>query len=292
MDKNKTLELTNDYIFKRVFSKKGNEDILKDLLESILEIRIEKIETIEEVELAPERIEDRIGVLDLKATVNENTTVDIEIQVKDYHNMIERSTFYVAGLYHTGLKRGEEFETNNKVIGINILKFNIFEWEKYHSKGIIKEEKLNEVITEALEIHFIELPKFLKNKTEGSKKLRQWLEFISNKRKGEIEMAVKENEKIAKAQEEYEYLTGDAAVQRLAFLRDKWERDHKSEIAWERRKAEKEGIEKGIKKGIKLGEEEYKEKIVKEMLKRDMSEEIILELTKITKEELEKIKML
>ena len=164
MDKTKTIELTNDYIFKRVFSKKGNEDILKDLLESILEIKIDKIETMEEVELPNENIENRIGVLDLKATVNENTTIDIEIQVKDYHNMIERSTFYVAGLYHTGLKRGEEFETNNKVIGINILKFNIFEWKKYHSKGILKEEKLNEVITEALELHFIEIPKFLKSK--------------------------------------------------------------------------------------------------------------------------------
>ena len=29
MDKNKTLELTNDYIFKKVFGKKENEDILK-----------------------------------------------------------------------------------------------------------------------------------------------------------------------------------------------------------------------------------------------------------------------
>lgn len=42
MDKNRTLKLTNDYIFKRVFSKKGNEDLLIDLLESILEIKIEK----------------------------------------------------------------------------------------------------------------------------------------------------------------------------------------------------------------------------------------------------------
>lgn len=240
----------------------------------------------EEVELPNENIENRIGVLDLKATVNENTTIDIEIQVKDYHNMIERSTFYVAGLYHTGLKRGEEFETNNKVIGINILKFNIFEWKKYHSKGILKEEKLNEVITEALELHFIEIPKFLKSKNEGSKKLRQWLEFISNERKGEIEMAVKENEKIAKAKEEYEYLTGDAAVQRLAFLRDKWERDHKSEIAWERKEAKKEGK----KEGIRLGEIESKKQIAKEMIKKKMEDEIILELTKLSKEELETIK--
>ncbi|MBS5854940.1 MAG: PD-(D/E)XK nuclease family transposase, partial [Clostridium sp.] len=38
MTKNVELQLTNDYIFKRLFSKKGNEDILKDLLEGILEI--------------------------------------------------------------------------------------------------------------------------------------------------------------------------------------------------------------------------------------------------------------
>ena len=133
-------------------------------------------------------------------------------------------------------------------------------------------------MTEALELHFLELPKFLKSKNEGNKKLRQWLDFISNERKGEIEMAVKENEKIAKAKKEYEYLTGDAAVQRLAFLRDKWERDHNSEIAWERKEA------------MKLGEEESKKQIAKEMLKRNMQDEIIIEITKLTNEELEKIK--
>ena len=35
--------------------------------------------------------------------------------------------------------------------------------------------------------------------------------FYMYKRKGEIEMAVKENEKIAKASQEWEYLRGDEA---------------------------------------------------------------------------------
>ena len=164
-----------------------------------------------------EKIEEKLGIIDLKATINKETTVDIEIQVKDYHNMIERSTFYIAGLYHTGLKRGEAYEKNNKVIGINILMFNIFDWKKFHSKGLLKENELNKVMTDKLELHFLELPKLIKNKEEGNKRLRQWLEFIYNKRKGEIEMAVQENEKIAKAQVEYKYLTGDEQVQRLAF---------------------------------------------------------------------------
>lgn len=286
MNSNKVRELTEDYIFKRVFGKKGNEDILKDLLESILEIKIEQIEVIVGSEIEKEKIKEKIGIIDLKATINKETTVDIEIQVKDYHNMIERSTFYIAGLYHTGLKRGERYEKNNKVIGINILMFNIFKWKKFHSKGILKENELNEIMTDKLELHFLELPKIIKNSEEGNKRLRQWLEFIYNKRKGEIEMAVKENEKIAKAQVEYKYLTGDERVQRLAFLRDKWESDHKSELNWVKIEAEKRGEKRGEAKG---GRKKQKQ-IVKELLKAEVQDEIIIKTTQISKEELEKMK--
>lgn len=286
MNSNKVRELTEDYIFKRVFGKKGNEDILKDLLESILEIKIEQIEVIVGSEIEKEKIKEKIGIIDLKATINKETTVDIEIQVKDYHNMIERSTFYIAGLYHTGLKRGERYEKNNKVIGINILMFNIFKWKKFHSKGILKENELNEIMTDKLELHFLELPKIIKNSEEGNKRLRQWLEFIYNKRKGEREMAVKENEKIAKAQVEYKYLTGDERVQRLAFLRDKWESDHKSELNWVKIEAEK----RGEKRGEAKGERKKQKQIVKELLKAEVQDEIIIKTTQISKEELEKMK--
>lgn len=42
--------------------KKGNEDILKDLLEGILEIPIEKVEVMQEVELERVDIKDKLGV--------------------------------------------------------------------------------------------------------------------------------------------------------------------------------------------------------------------------------------
>ena len=38
------LPLSNDYVFKRIFGKGGNERILKSLLEAILKINIQKIE--------------------------------------------------------------------------------------------------------------------------------------------------------------------------------------------------------------------------------------------------------
>ncbi|MBS5855129.1 MAG: PD-(D/E)XK nuclease family transposase [Clostridium sp.] len=128
----------------------------------------------------------------------------------------------------------------------------------------------------------MELPKFLKSKENGNRKLRQWLEFICNKRKGEIEMAVKENEKIAKASQEWEYLRGDEAVKRMAFLREKWERDWNSGM----HSAEEAGIEKGMKKGVK----KEKEEITIKMLEEGIDEKIILKVTSLTLEEIEKIK--
>ena len=286
MTNNVELQLTNDYIFKRLFSKKGNEDILKDLLEGILEIPIEKVEVMQEVELERVDIKDKLGVLDIKAIINENTTVDIEMQIADEKNMIERTLYYWAGLYYTGLKRGQDYKLNNKVITINILMYNIFKEEKYHTIATIKEDENNKKITDKLEIHFIELPKFLKSKEIGNKKLRQWLDFICNKRKGEIEMAVKENEKIAKASQEWEYLRGDEAVKRMAFLKEKWERDWNSGM----HSAEEAGIEKGMKKGIKKGKREEKKEIAIKMIHEKIDEEIISKVTNLSLDEIEKLK--
>ena len=96
-------------------------------------------------------------------------------------------------------------------------------------------------------------------------------------------MAVRENEKIAKASQEWEYLRGDEAVKRMAFLREKWERDWNSGM----HSAEEEGIEKGIKKGIKEGEKRGKEigerlkteEIAIKMLEEGIDEKTILKVT-------------
>ena len=152
MTKNVELQLTNDYIFKRLFSKKGNEDILKDLLEGILEIPIKEVEVMQEVELERVDIKDKLGVLDIKAIINENITVNIEMQIEDEKNMIERTLYYWAGLYYTGLKRGKDYKLNNKVITINILMYNIFKKESYHTIATIRDNENKEKITDRLEI--------------------------------------------------------------------------------------------------------------------------------------------
>ena len=283
----KNLNLTNDFVFKKVFGKKGNESILKDLLEAILKIKIKKIELQTEVELERELIDDKTGVLDIEATIDDNTIIDIEMQMRNQYNMKERSLFYWAGLYYTGLKKKEEYKENKRAITINIVNFDMFKEGPYHEKIELRREYKNILLTNKLEIHFIQLSKFLKEgQEEKDKKMWQWLTFICDKNRKEVERVMKENKEIEKANEELEYLTGDDAVRRIAFLRDKAERDYITNMSG----ARKAGLEMGREEGRKEGEKEKTIEIAKEMLAKGIEIELIKEITKLSEEELENIK--
>ena len=97
---------------------------------------------------------------------------------------------------------------------------------------------------------------------------------------------MEENEEIKKANEQLEYLTGDEAVRRMAFLREKAERDYVTNMSG----AKEEGEKIGEKRGIKVGEKNKTTEIAKEMLKKGMNIELIREITKLTDKELEKLK--
>ena len=86
------LPLTSDIVFKRVFSREGNEKILKDLLEAILEIKIKGV-VVKNPELHRNLYDSKAGVLDIKVEIDENTICDVEMQVKDEKNIGSRSTY-------------------------------------------------------------------------------------------------------------------------------------------------------------------------------------------------------
>jgi len=104
-------------------------------------------------------------------------------------------------------------------------------------------------------------------------KLEQWMQFISQKDEKGVKIAMEGNKEVRKANEEYEYLTGDEEERRLAYLRDKAIRDEKTMLAGSR--------EEGIK--------ENKIEIAKNMLKKGMDLSVISEITNLTVEEIKAI---
>ena len=218
----------NDIIFKNLFSTKRNEDLLVDFLESILQIKIEKIEAQKEVEPEVHNIEEKQGRLDIKATINDEIIVDVEMQNIDYKDTEKRAVFYAGCLIRDSIKTKEAYKIIKDIAVIWILDYELEnENEEYFTRTKTVEDKYCKYeIIKGVKYYFIELPKFRRmvtNKLETN--LENWLAFIDYSRKDLIEMAMERNEKIRKANEEYEYLTGDEAIKRREELRERAMRD-------------------------------------------------------------------
>lgn len=98
-----------------------------------------------------------------------------------------------------------------------------------------------------------------------------------------------ENENIKKAEEEFEYLTGDEETKRLAYLREKAIRDEAAAMAGALKRGRAEGAAKGRAEGEAKGRAEEKLEIAKNLLIKNIPIETIIEVTGLTKKEIEKL---
>ena len=94
-------------------------------------------------------------------------------------------------------------------------------------------------------------------------------------------MAESKNKVLQKARVEINYIAGEASERRIAELREIWEMDRVSALGQARREGEARGEEKGIKK--------RNIEIAKEMLKQNCNIDLIVSVTGLTKEEIEKL---
>ena len=130
-------------------------------------------------------------------------------------------------------------------------------------------------MTDLLEICIIELPKA--QKYNENKDLDTWVKFIKNPEV--INMASKETtEAINAAKKILEEMSQDEHERYLAELRQKYIMDQKA-IA-------DRGLEKGLEKGIERGIEQ----VAKNMLKKGVEIDFIMEVTNLSKEKIESLK--
>ena len=289
----KLLPLTCDYVFKRIFGQEENKEALKDFLESILCEKIYKIE-IKNPEIPKNYYDSKYGVLDLKVTLNNTTVVDVEMQVRNEHNIEQRDTFYLASNYVNELKEGEPYINCKKSIVINIVNFTYYKRNEYHSiaRMIFEEPKEEEKVemgykeedrymTKHLEMHIIELPKFKKKNPKMHTKLEEWLWlFVGSDEK--VSEASKKNKEIKKIKKKLASMSLSQEERNNYEYRLRAIRDEADAIEFATRK----GMEQGIEQGATQKCEEF---IIK-LLEKNTKTEDIIELTGETKEKIEEIK--
>ena len=278
-----------DIVFQAIFGEVGSENITKDFLEKILKRKIEKISLDKNPILRRELKDDKLGVLDIVTELDGKEKCNIEMQLIDKSNIIERMLYYWSKIYTKQIKAGDDYNKLEKTIVILIADFNIkgLEEVEYHSTWkIIETNSVKKLIlTDKFELDIIELSK-VKGRENEKDQLLDWLIFLENPESERVTRKMEENENLKEAVEKLNRISEDEKMQRIIELREKAIRDEHAIYA----KGVEDGIEKGITEGKNKGAKEEKLQIAKNMLKKGMNASDIKEITGLTKEEIEKLK--
>ena len=106
---------------------------------------------------------DKVGILDVKAVLNNDVVCNIEMQMVNQAGIEKRLMFYWGKIYTAGLKEGESYNKLKKTVVILIGNFRVpklHEIQKAHTVWQLREKEYSKMLlTNICEIHIIELPK-------------------------------------------------------------------------------------------------------------------------------------
>ena len=260
------LTFQDNFIFQKVMLKKH---ICKAVLERLLDISIKDIVYIHEEKNLDVRWDTKSVRLDVFVNDDKGTVFNIEMQTsKDMEELVKRTRFYqsILDMYH--IQKGQKYTTLNDSYIIFICTFPVFTGErhKYTFKNICIEDydiALNDGATKL----------FLSTKgtqNDVSKPLQAFLDYIDG-------------------QEATDELLRDIddAVHEVKHC-EAWKEEY-SMLSMDHYKYWKEGMAEGIAEGLAQGEAKGKAEVVIQMLRKQLSLEMIAEVTNFTVEEVRNI---
>ena len=267
-----------DRAFKEVFGKEENKDILKKLLEEILQVEIEKIEY-----LNLERNVDNVKVkrkhLDLYLETNIGK-IQVEVNTTNSKYVKPRNMSYLCDIYSHHTLVGQEYDQDTLIIQINI---NYGQQdEKYIREYRLRDESGKEYIRNFI-IYEINMEKYMKlwyNKNEKELEKSKYIVML-NLEKEELEKLSKKDKVVIKYMKELERVNENPKFREYMSAE---EDNKKIENSLKR-----EWMEEGLKEGIKEGSYKRNIEIAKTMLEKGMNNELISEVTGLSIEEIKKL---
>ncbi len=261
-----------DVVFQALFGEVGSETITSKFLEAILEQKIDSIDLSKNIVLRRDYREDKLGVLDIIATINDGEYCNIEMQVAGQEDVKERILYYWGRVYTKQIKAGQSYDNLKKTIVILITDFCVkgLETSNYHTSWKIIEEKYRKIIlTKKLEFHIIELPKIVETSNEGDV-LLDWLSFLENPQSERVIKKMEKNKELKKANEKLQTLSADEKLQRLAEWRQKAIYEYNTATNTGFKNGMRRGLEEGREAGIKQGLEQGLQKGIQKGLQRGL----------------------
>lgn len=189
---NKKFVSNSNYLLRKILNKQSCVYIIKDFIESVLDIKIKDIELnpyLKSKEKYLPRMEN-FGIADVRIKTYQNEEINIGLQFIDGLYVQTKIVMYYAQIHLNQLEHDERREFT-KTITINLIDF-IY----YSTKGYDRTIKIKNDINEELEMYVIELPKFIIKDPSNMTKKEEWIAYLKGCEEKTLEKIKKHNKNI------------------------------------------------------------------------------------------------
>ena len=215
--------------------------------------------------------DDKYAILDVRARDVDGHRFNIEIQRSLPTALRERLTYYAATQLVEQLSAGQGYESLQPSIGICILDAVIFgQVNDVHLDFRLIDAKHGVTLTEHLQIHLLELPKYvlLSHNAIITDPIEQWCYFFTRARTLTAEEIMQRlpHPVFSESAGVLKMIARDPDQRRLYEARLKVERDARAKLDFARQEGREEGREQGRQEGRQQGEAVGKVKVLRDLL--------------------------
>ena len=218
--------LINDYMFKALLQK--NQKVLKHLICSLLHLQQEDIRSVKvtnPILLGAVQTEDFDGktfVLDINVLLNDQTLINLEMQVADYRNWPERSMVYLCRNFDR-LQSGQDYMEIKPTIHIGFLDFTLFpEHPEFYATYMMMNVKNHHIFTDRSTLSVVNLKHMeLATQEDREWKIDYWASLFKATTWEELKMLAEQNPVMGDAAETIYELTADEAIREQCKAREK-----------------------------------------------------------------------
>ena len=222
-------QMTNDYMFHAALQK--NPKVLKSLICSLLRLHPQEIRSIQIINpiILGEAVDEKTFILDINIVLNDNTLINLEMQVENLYNWEERSLSYLCCTFDQ-LQKGEEYSSAKPVIHISFLDFTPFpEYPEFYASYQFMNEKNHHIYSDKLTLRVVDLRQIeLATAEDQASGLEHWARLFKASTWEEIRMIAKKDENLLEATETLYTLNADELVRRQCEARADYYRLHNS----------------------------------------------------------------
>lgn len=293
-----------DVGFKIIFGQELSKPLLIDFLNTLLAGDEHIIDlSFSDKEQIPDYEDDRLLIYDVLCTTSDGKKIIVEMQNKKQGYFKKRSIFYVSKAIVRQGESGKKWRYDIKAVYfVAFMNFKLDDIPDFRTDVVLMDKTHKQVFSKDIRMTFLQLPLFEKEQEDCETDFEKWIYLFKN-------MSTLARMPWAAQNAVFKRLEELAEVAHLGSeQRDKYEESLKHyrdtldvfETAREdghiegfnegRAEGRAEGIAEGRAEGIEIGEKKAHIETALEMLKNNIPIELIVKVSKLSIEEIEKLK--